>query len=232
VSVTGASGEAANAMSPIALFLQADIVVKAVMIGLILASVWTWAIIVAHVVRMRRLAREGEAFERDFWKADDIDRFHESRGKGDIPSAKVLAAGIAEWRRSTSGKAIDKEGTRARLSVALHSAVTTEVDSLAARLNILATVGSVAPFVGLFGTVWGIMRAFSDIAGAQNTSLAVVAPGIAEALFATALGLFAAIPAVIAYNRFSYGINRMEARLARFADGFHATLSRELELDG
>jgi hypothetical protein len=139
VSVTGASGEAANAMSPIALFLQADIVVKAVMIGLILASVWTWAIIVAHVVRMRRLAREGEAFERDFWKADDIDRFHESRGKGDIPSARVLAAGIAEWRRSTSGKTIDKEGTRARLSVALHSAVTTEVDSLAARLNILGS---------------------------------------------------------------------------------------------
>ena len=106
----------------------------------------------------------------------------------------------------------------------MHSAVAAETDRLAARLNILATVGSVAPFVGLFGTVWGIMRSFTDIAGAQNTSLAVVAPGIAEALFATALGLFAAIPAVIAYNRFSYGINRIEARLQRFADGFHGTL--------
>ena len=107
-----------------------------------------------------------------------------------------------------------------------------ETDRLASRLNILATVGSVAPFVGLFGTVWGIMRSFTAIAGANNTSLAIVAPGIAEALFATALGLFAAIPAVIAYNRFSYGINRMEASLGRFADGFHGTLSRELEHEG
>ena len=221
-----------GSLSPVALFLQADIVVKAVMVGLLVASVWTWAIIVAHAWKMRRLAAENERFERDFWKADDIDRFHETRGRDDIPSAKVLAAGIAEWRRSTAGRSIDKDGTRSRLSLALHSAVTAEVDSLASRLNILATVGSVAPFVGLFGTVWGIMRSFSDIAGANSTSLAIVAPGIAEALFATALGLFAAIPAVIAYNRFSYGINRMEARLARFADGFHGTLSRELEMDG
>ena len=232
MTTNGVNGGAGEAMSPVALFLQADIVVKAVMVGLLIASVWTWTIIVAHAWKMRRLARENERFERDFWKADDIDRFHETRGREDIPSARVLAAGIAEWRRSTGGRAIDKEGTRARLSVALHGAVTAEVDRLAGRLNILATVGSVAPFVGLFGTVWGIMRSFSDIAGAQNTSLAVVAPGIAEALFATALGLFAAIPAVIAYNRFSYGINRMEARLGRFADGFHATLSRELEMEG
>ena len=220
-----------DAMSPIALFLQADIVVKGVMVGLLLASVWTWAIIIAHWQRMRRIGRENERLERDFWKADDIDSFYEARGKGELPSARILAAGIAEWRRSTAGKKIDREGTRSRLAVALHSAVAAEADRLASRLNILATVGSVAPFVGLFGTVWGIMRSFSDIAGAQNTSLAVVAPGLAEALFATALGLFAAIPAVIAYNRFSYGINRLEARLQRFADGFHGTLSRELEAE-
>ena len=109
------------------------------------------------------------------------------------------------------------------------AAVATEIDRLSDRLNILATVGSVAPFVGLFGTVWGIMRSFTSIASQQNTSLAVVAPGIAEALFATAIGLFAAIPAVIAYNRFGHGINRIEARLNRFADGFHATLSRQLD---
>ena len=222
----------ADAMSPVALFMQADIVVKAVMAGLLLASVWTWAIILAQWWRMRRIARENERLERDFWKAEDIDSFYEARGRGELPAAKVLAAGIAEWRRSTSGRTVDKDGTRARLAVALHSAVAAETDRLAARLNILATVGSVAPFVGLFGTVWGIMRSFSDIAGQQNTSLAVVAPGIAEALFATALGLFAAIPAVIAYNRFSYGINRFEARLQRFADGFHGTLSRELEVEG
>jgi biopolymer transport protein TolQ len=219
-------------MSPVALFMQADIVVKAVIIGLLLASIWTWAIIVGHALRLRRASSGSMAFERDFWKADDIDRFYEAHGKSDVPSAKVLAAGIAEWRRSTGGKSVDREGARSRLALVMNSALTEEVDRLAVRLNVLATVGSVAPFVGLFGTVWGIMRSFTAIAGANNTSLAVVAPGIAEALFATALGLFAAIPAVIAYNRMSFGINRLEARLQRFADGFHATLSRELELEG
>ena len=219
-------------MSPVALFLQADIVVKAVIVGLLLASIWTWAIIVGHALRLRRASTGSQAFERDFWKADDIDRFFEDRGKSDVPSAKVLAAGIAEWRRSTGGKLVDREGARSRLALVMHSALTEEVDKLAVRLNILATIGSVAPFVGLFGTVWGIMRSFTAIAGANNTSLAVVAPGIAEALFATALGLFAAIPAVIAYNRMSFGINRLEARLQRFADTFHSTLSRELELEG
>ena len=218
-----------DAMSPIALFLQADIVVKAVMVGLVLASIWTWTIIFGQWLKLRRAARQSERFERDFWKAGDIDAFHEMRGREEHPSAKVLAAGIAEWRRSTAGRAVDREGTRSRLAVALHSAVAAEIDRIAGRLNILATIGSVAPFVGLFGTVWGIMRSFSDIAGANNTSLAVVAPGIAEALFATALGLFAAIPAVIAYNRMAHGINRIEARLTRFADAFHAMLSRELD---
>jgi biopolymer transport protein TolQ len=219
-------------MSPVALFMQADIVVKAVIVGLLLASIWTWAIIVGHALRLRRASTGSTHFERDFWKADDIDRFFEARGKADVPSAKVLSAGMAEWRRSTGGKIVDREGARSRLALVMHSALTEEVDRLAVRLNILATVGSVAPFVGLFGTVWGIMRSFTAIAGANNTSLAVVAPGIAEALFATALGLFAAIPAVIAYNRMSFGINRLEARLQRFADTFHATLSRELELEG
>ena len=222
------SGETSS-ISPLALFVQADIIVKAVMIGLILASVLTWAIIISHHLRIKRLARENERFERACSKAEDVDRFYDARGREDIPSARVFAAGVAEWRRSTSGPTIDKEGTRLRLSTAMHSAIGAEIDKIADRLNILATVGSVAPFVGLFGTVWGIMRSFSDIAGANNTSLAVVAPGIAEALFATALGLFAAIPAVIAYNRMAHSINRMEAKLTRFAEGFHATLSRELE---
>ena len=228
MSVPGATG-AAVSMSPIALFMQADIVVKAVMLGLILASIWTWAIIIGHAWRLRRVSRENERFEREFWEADDMDRFYDKRGKEDLPSAKVFSAGIAEWRRSTAGKVVDREGARNRLASAMHSSITAETDQLAERLNILATIGSVAPFVGLFGTVWGIMRSFSDIAGANNTSLAVVAPGIAEALFATAIGLFAAIPAVIAYNRMSYGINRIEARLTRFAEAFHGTLSRELE---
>ena len=218
-----------SGMSPVALFLQADIVVKAVIVGLLLASIWTLAIIVGQAQKQRRAARASRAFELDLWKSGDIQSFYDARGKADVPSAKVLAAGMTEWRHSVGGKTIDRDGARARLAAVMHSAVTEEVDKLASRLNILATVGSVAPFVGLFGTVWGIMRSFNAIAGANNTSLAVVAPGIAEALFATALGLFAAIPAVIAYNRMSFGINRLEARLQRFADAFHATLSRELD---
>lgn len=219
-------------MSPLTLFLQADIVVKAVMVGLALASLWTWTIIIGHAIRIHRTGRGNAGFEREFWKSEDIDKFYEARGREPLPSAKVFAAGIAEWRRSTSGARIDRDGARSRLAVAMQSAVAAEMDKLSGRLNILATIGSVAPFVGLFGTVWGIMRSFNDIAGANNTSLAVVAPGIAEALFATALGLFAAIPAVIAYNRMSFGLNRMESRLQRFAEGFHGTLSRELENEG
>ena len=218
-------------LSPIALFLQADWVVKAVMLGLLAASIWTWAIIVMFRVKLARIRKANERFEADFWRADDIDAFYKVQGKADLPSARVLAAAVAEWRRSTHGSTIDRDGTRERLATAMGSAVAKEIDELSDRLNVLATVGSVAPFVGLFGTVWGIMRSFTSIASAQNTSLAVVAPGIAEALFATAIGLFAAIPAVIAYNRFGHAINRIEARLNRFADGFHATLSRQLDAE-
>jgi len=219
----------AATMSPVALFIQADVVVKVVMGGLLLASIWTWAIIVAFTVRLRRTKKEMARFERDFWRAEDIDAFHKAESDRDLPSARVFAAGVQEWRRSTAGGNIDKAGTRERLASAMASAAALEIDRLSDRLNILATVGSVAPFVGLFGTVWGIMRSFTGIASAQNSSLAVVAPGIAEALFATAIGLFAAIPAVIAYNRFSHGVNRIEAALNRFADGFHTTLSRQLD---
>ena len=219
----------ATTLSPIALFLHADWVVKVVMLGLLLASVWTWAIIVTLGFRLRRMRRETKAFEAAFWQAEDVDAFHRREVDSKLPSAQVLAAGVAEWRRSTAGGQIDKAGTRERLATTMGSAAAAEVDALSGRLGVLATIGSVAPFVGLFGTVWGIMRSFTGIAAAQNTSLAVVAPGIAEALFATAIGLFAAIPAVIAYNRFSHAINRVEAALGRFADGFHAMLSRQLD---
>ncbi len=219
----------AATMSPVALFLQADWVVKAVMLGLLLASIWTWAIIVGFIVRSRRMRRDIDQFEVDFERAEDIDAFHRIQGSRDTAIARVFSSGVREWRRSTAAKQIDRDGTRERLATAMASTVADESESLADRLNVLATIGSVAPFVGLFGTVWGIMRSFTSIASAQNTSLAVVAPGIAEALFATAIGLFAAIPAVIAYNRFSHSVNRIEARMNRFADAFHATLSRQLE---
>ena len=217
------------AISPVALFLHADIVVKIVMIGLLLASIWTWAIIIGHGLKLRKIQADSERFEREFWRAEDMDALYESKGKSDLPAAKLFAAGISEWRRSTGGTQIDREGTRARLAVAMSATIAAEMDRLSNQLNILATIGSVGPFVGLFGTVWGIMRSFTAIAGEQNTSLAVVAPGIAEALFATAIGLFAAIPAVIAYNRLSHGVNRLEGKLHRFGDGLYTTFSRELE---
>jgi biopolymer transport protein TolQ len=216
-------------LSVVQLFLDADWVVKAVIIGLVLSSIWSWTIIVGFLFRISKINDETTKFEADFWKSGDIDGFHNERGKSDLPVARVFAAGVAEWRRSTNGKSIDRAGTRERLATAMDATIAAETDKLANRLNFLATTGSVAPFVGLFGTVWGIMNSFVAIGLEQNTSLAVVAPGIAEALFATAIGLFAAIPAVIAYNRFSHRLNQHEARLGRFADGFHGTLSRELE---
>jgi biopolymer transport protein TolQ len=212
-------------MSPLNLFMQADIVVKLVMVGLLLASVWTWAIIFTHAIRLKRVNRQTDAFEKDFWA------FHARHSERDLPIAVVMSAAMDEWSRSTKTANVDRAGTRERLASRMNAAVAAELDRLGDRLNILATVGSVAPFVGLFGTVWGIMRSFTAIAGANNTSLAVVAPGIAEALFATAIGLFAAIPAVIAYNRLTHGLDRLEAKLSRFSDRFHATLSRELEVE-
>ncbi len=218
--------------SPLHLFLQADWVVKAVMIGLALASIWVWTIIISFVLKIRNITGQSEAFEREFWRTEDVDGYFKQHGKSDLPIAKVFAAGLAEWRRSTAVKTPDRQGTRERLATAMDATIAAESEKLSNRLNFLATTGAVAPFVGLFGTVWGIMRSFSAIAAEQNSSLAVVAPGIAEALFATAIGLFAAIPAVIAYNRFSHRLNQYEARMGRFADGFHGLLSRELEREG
>lgn len=220
---------APTSLNPVKLFLDADYVVQAVMIGLVLASVWTWTIIIGFSLKMGSVQKGCDRYEKEFWEARDIDQFQKENKGRDLPSARVVNAALAEWRRSTAGKTIDREGTRQRLNSALDSAVVTETDALSNRLNFLATVGSVAPFVGLFGTVWGIMDSFFNIGAQQNSSLAVVAPGISEALFATAIGLFAAIPAVIAYNRFSHRVNRFETRLYRFADRFHASLSRELE---
>ncbi len=217
-------------LDPLRLFLDADPLVQAVMAGLLLASLWVWTIIVSFGLRLRKLRRACDAYEGLFWQARDLDAFQAEHGEGDSPSARVVGAALGEWRRSLGGgKAVDREGARQRLNSAMEVVVATEAEALGTRLTFLATVGSVAPFVGLFGTVWGIMSSFFQIGLEQNSSLAVVAPGIAEALAATAVGLFAAIPAVIAYNRYAAGVNLFEARLQRFADRFHASLSRELD---
>ncbi len=216
-------------LDPIRLFLDADIVVQLVMAGLLLASIWVWMIIVSFSLRMRKLRSRTIEYENEFWQADSFDRFTSERGNKDIPAARVAQAAVSEYRRSTKTAVRDAEALRGRISVAMDSQIALEADDIAERLNFLATVGSVAPFVGLFGTVWGIMNSFFQIGAQESSSLAVVAPGISEALFATAIGLFAAIPAVIAYNRFSHRVDRYEARLQRFADRLNATFSRQLE---
>ncbi len=223
-----ASGSAGR-LNPVQLFLDADVVVQLVMAGLLLASIWVWMIIVSFSLRMRKLdSRTGE-YEQEFWQAENFDRFMAERGRADLPAARVASAGVNEWRRSTKGPVKDADGARQRIMAAMEGQTAEEAEKIADRLNFLATTGSVAPFVGLFGTVWGIMNSFFQIGAQESSSLAVVAPGISEALFATAIGLFAAIPAVIAYNRFSHSVNRYEARLHRFADKLHGSFSRQLE---
>ena len=216
-------------LDPVQLFLEADIVVQAVIIGLVLASIWVWMIIVSFSLRMGRVRRRSDAFEADFWEADQPETLVTGSRRQDNPSARVAAAGLAELRTSTKDGLRNRDGTRDRIALAMQGQVASEADTLAERLNFLATIGSVAPFIGLFGTVWGIMNSFFQIGMQQNSSLAVVAPGISEALFATAVGLFAAIPAVMAYNRFSARVNAFEARLQRFADRVHAQIGRELD---
>ena len=227
-STINAAGDTGR-LNPIKLFLDADIVVQAIMLGLILASVWVWTIIVTFLLRIGSISRRCDEYEAGFWEAQNFETYQKERRRGDVPMGKVAGAGLAEWRRNASLKSLDSEGARQRIAMAMNSAVGEEADALANRLNFLATVGSVAPFVGLFGTVWGIMNSFFQIGQQQNSSLAVVAPGISEALFATAIGLFAAIPAVIAYNRFSHRVNTFETRLQRFADKLHGALTRQLE---
>ena len=216
-------------LDPVELFFDADIVVQVVMIGLLLATVWTWAIIVGFSLRMGSVLRKNTAYEQAFWKVRNLAALQGDEASAKVASGRVVLAGIDEWQSAVSVPGFSPGGARDRVGTALDAAVAEEAESLSTRLNFLATTGAVAPFVGLFGTVWGIMNSFFQIGQQQNSLLAVVAPGISEALFATAIGLFAAIPAVIAYNRFSNRVNQFEARLQRFADRFHALVSSRLE---
>jgi len=220
---------APTGLNPLELFLDGDIVVQLVIVGLLLASVWVWALIVGFSLRISNLRSKSANFEDDFWGQDNLDALLDARRRKQVPSARVAYAGISEYRRTQKAGLRDRDGARARIALAMEGQVAEEADNLAAKLGFLATTGSVAPFVGLFGTVWGIMNSFFQIGMQQNSSLAVVAPGISEALFATAIGLFAAIPAVIAYNRFSGKVNMYEASLQRFADRVQGEISREME---
>jgi biopolymer transport protein TolQ len=229
ILISSVAAVAPTRLDPLQLFLDADIVVQVVIAGLVLASIWVWMIVVSFSLRMGTVRRRSAAFEEQFWEAEHPETLVSGKRGADNPSARVAAAGLTELRHSTQDGLRDRNGAKARIALVMEGQVASEADALAERLNFLATTGSVAPFVGLFGTVWGIMNSFFQIGMQQNSSLAVVAPGISESLFATAIGLFAAIPAVIAYNRFSHRVNAYEARLQRFADQVHSQVGRELE---
>ncbi len=225
---------AANAgdLSVLTLFLQADIVVKLVMGALILASVWVWAIIIEKVVSLHRANADATRFEDRFWSGGSLDDLYDQEGaKARHPMAAVFGAAMAEWRRSLriNGVDIGRTAVQQRVDRAMNVTVTREMQRMGRYMIFLASVGSVAPFVGLFGTVWGIMHSFSSIAAMHNTNLSVVAPGIAEALFATAIGLVAAIPAVLAYNKLSADLDAYANRLEGFGAEFGAILSRQSE---
>jgi biopolymer transport protein TolQ len=216
-----------------ALFWQADIVVKSVMIGLVAASVWCWAIIVDKSMLFTRVKLEMNRFERVFWSGQSLEELYQQMSdKPAVGLGAVFVAAMKEWKRSHEQNAASFIGMQGRLDKVLDVAISRESEMLEKRLGFLATVGSAAPFIGLFGTVWGIMNAFTAIAQASSTNLSVVAGPIAEALFATAIGLVAAIPAVIAYNKLSGDANKMIGRLEGFADEFSTILSRQLEARG
>ncbi|WP_114967062.1 protein TolQ [Alkalilacustris brevis] len=216
--------------SLLALFARADIVVQLVMIILVLASVWSWGIIIQKSINFRRARDEAARFDAAFWSGEPLDELFERLGPVPAtPPERVFAAGMQEWRQShrTDGALI--AGAQARIDRSMDVAIAREADMHNGGLTFLASVGSASPFIGLFGTVWGIKNAFEDIAMAQNTNLAVVAPGIAEALLATGLGLLAAIPAVIFYNKLSNDSDRIVSGYEAFADEFSTILSRQLE---
>jgi len=234
-------GEVAQAALPLTssdlslfhLFWQAHWLVKCVMTGLMLASVWVWAIVIDKFVLFTRTRKSMDRFEEAFWSGQSLEELYKALSARPVQSMSALfVAAMREWKRSFEGQARSFAGLQTRIEKVMDVTIAREVERLERRLLVLATVGSAGPFIGLFGTVWGIMTSFQSIAASKNTSLAVVAPGIAEALFATAIGLIAAIPATIFYNKFISEVNRQAQRLEGFADEFSSILSRQIDERG
>ncbi|MCO5080513.1 MAG: protein TolQ [Rhizobiaceae bacterium] len=212
------------------LFWQAGWVVKLVMIGLLFASVWTWAIIVDKIIAYQRMRASLNRFEQVFWSGQSLEELYRTLAdRATSGMGSIFVAAMREWKKSFEKGAKSPLGLQTRIDKAMDLALTREMERLEGRLGFLATIGSAGPFIGLFGTVIGIMTSFQAIAGSKNTSLAVVAPGIAEALLATAIGLLAAIPAVIAYNKLSSDAGKLAVRMEGFADEFSAILSRQID---
>ncbi|MDC1382454.1 protein TolQ [Candidatus Puniceispirillum sp.] len=235
MTVTHASAD----LSIMGLFWAADPFVKLVMLLLVLASIWCWAIVADKIIIIRRERRLAQVFENSFWSGGSLDTLYDQTGATPRDAMSIVfVAAMREWRRANShgladsGRADLRASLVSRIDRSMNFTITREMERLERGMNLLASIGSVSPFVGLLGTVWGIMSSFQSIAESKNTSLAVVAPGIAEALFATALGLAAAIPAVIAYNKFAGDLERFGARLETFAQEFSTLLARQLDEGG
>ncbi|MGH6876758.1 MAG: protein TolQ [Rhizomicrobium sp.] len=229
----GTPGPGFSGISIYSLFMRADPIVKTVMALLALASLWSWAIIFNKWIALGSLRRRADKFEKSFWSGTSLDDLYTQYApRVDHPMVAVFASAIREWRRAFEGGPPRESllaSIKDRIDKAMSVTIQRESQGIERQLGFLATVGATAPFVGLFGTVWGIMNSFSAIAARHDTTLAVVAPGIAEALFATAMGLLAAIPAVIFYNKFVNDIGRYVGRLESFSDEFSAILSRQLD---
>jgi biopolymer transport protein TolQ len=221
---------ASSDLSIFTLFLQAHWIVKSVMIGLMACSVWVWAIAIDKIILYARTTRAMDGFEQTFWSGQSLEELYRMvSARPNHSMAALFVAAMREWKRSFEGAPRSFAGLQMRIEKVMDVTIMREIERLERRLLVLATVGSAGPFIGLFGTVWGIMTSFQSIAASKNTSLAVVAPGIAEALFATAIGLVAAIPATIFYNKFSSEVNKQAQRLEGFADEFAAILSRQID---
>ena len=209
---------------------DASLIVQLVMVMLVGASFWSWSVIIQKLISYRSARTEAARFDRAFWSGEPLDGLFEEIGTSPAgQSQRIFAAGMMEWRRSHRQDGGLIANATSRIDRSMDVAIAKEAEDLQRGLQVLATVGSTAPFLGLFGTVWGIMNAFIAIAGEQNTNLAVVAPGIAEALLATALGLLAAIPAVIFYNKLNADSDRIISGYEAFADEFATILSRQLD---
>jgi biopolymer transport protein TolQ len=212
------------------MFWGAHIVVKCVIIGLLCASIWSVMVIIDKSLLMRRTRRTMDLFDEAFWSGNSLeDLYNKVSERPTSGTASLFVAAMREWKRSVQNPNASFMGLHSRIDKVLDVSIGREIEKLESSLLVLATVASASPFVGLFGTVWGIMTAFRSIAASKNTSLAVVAPGIAEALFATAVGLVAAIPALIFYNKLQGDVSKAQARLETFADEFSAILSRQID---
>jgi len=215
------------------LFWDADFIVKAVIVGLLIGSIWVWAIVIDKTILYGRTRKAMERFEKTFWSGQSLEELFRTLSARPTHSMEALfVAAMREWKRSLEGQVKSFAGLQMRIEKVMDVNIAREVERLERRLLVLATVGSAGPFIGLFGTVWGILTSFRAIAGQSSTSLAVVAPGIAQALFATAIGLVAAIPATIFYNKFTSEVNKQAQRLEGFADEFSAILSRQIDERG